>query len=158
MNDHTPPTDASWIDAPNQPRQSPASHAPSISDLTQRLDRALMTLGEAIEATRNSSRHRVTEFLTTDPGKAAFQKIAGRLNDLRMIALLQRMFATPNEDPRALLSGLFVTPAPATPGRESSLDGLASRELLRRMLDDRRIHALCRACTHVAAERNGEPA
>ncbi|VTZ27708.1 hypothetical protein MPC1_6360001 [Methylocella tundrae] len=158
MNDHTPPTDANWIDEPNQPRQSPASHAPSISDLTQKLDRALMTLGEAIDAARNSSRHRVADFLTTDPGKASFRKIAGQLNDLRMIALLHRMFATPNEDPRALLSGLFMTPASTTPGRESSLDRLASRELLRRMLDDRRIQALCRACTCVAAEHKGESA
>jgi hypothetical protein len=120
--------------------------APAPAERSQALDAALEILASAVGDAQGDAFRRIKTFLAKDPGKAAFENVAGRLGDLRLITLLDRMFADAAAERRAIALDLINPSDQAANAGAPSLDRLTRRDLLRRILDDARVRALHRAC------------
>ncbi|VFU17637.1 hypothetical protein [Methylocella tundrae] len=157
MPDLNSPELQSWIDAPVQPLAVPQAAARQAREHAA-LDTALAALAVAVGDAQTDALKRVKTYLTKEPGRSSFQAIAGKIGDLKLIALLDRMYAVANEDRRTMVLDLFTPDALAPRPDFPSLEALQRRDLVRRMLNDARIQALLRACQPRDASREGEPA
>ena len=157
MPDLNSPDHQSWIDAPVQPPSVPHAAARHAREHAA-LDTALATLAAAVSDAQTDALKRVKAYLTKEPGRSSFQAIAGKIGDLKLITLLDRMYAVANEDRRTMILDLFTPDALAPRSDFPSLEALQRRDLVRRMLDDARIQALFRACQPHDASHEGEPA
>ncbi len=157
MPDPNTPAAQSWIDAPIPPPAVPHAAARHAREHAA-LDTALATLAAAVGDAQADALKRVKTYLTKEPGRSSFQAIAGKIGDLKLITLLDRMYAVANEDRRTMILDLFTPDALAPRPDFPSLEALQRRDLVRRMLDDARIQALFRACQPRDASHEGEPA
>jgi hypothetical protein len=158
MDDHSPQTNTNWIDAPISRDRSAAIERTSMSRLAQDLDNALTKLGDTIAEADPGALRRASELLAQHPANTDLQTIATQIGDARMLALLAKIWAKANEDSRKLILRLFPPKGPETFPRRPSLDELARRQLLTRMLNDRRVTALYEACQSVNSQPQGKRA
>ena len=158
MDDHGPRTNTNWIDSPTSRGRSATIERKPMSRSARELESALGRLGEAIvEADRGAPR-RASEFIAQHPARVVLAIMAMQIGDARMLALLEKIWTEASEDRGDLILRLFPPKEPGTGPRPTSLEQLARRQLIGRVLADGRITALYQACQTVNSQLEGERA
>ena len=122
----------SWLDLPHA-EASTATTEPIPPDIQSSLER----IADAIAAVSGPELRSLARYLAVDPGRSLFDKVTQRLPERSLIPLLRRM----TDSGRAPSSAALPEP---------TLEALSRKALLARVLDDRRIIALERACAAVS--------
>jgi len=150
MDDQSTPQHINWLDAP-------AVEPAPLSRLPDNANNALARLAGTIAEANPAALERTNATLAQRPAGGDLQTIAAQIGDAAMLAFLAR-FAGGEQGRNEKLLRLFPPRGSTNTPHQPSLDDLARRQLLIRMLADVRVMALYYACESLNAQPKGEPA